>query len=53
MGDMSVHCLSPVTEALCHIQGYVPTGKDLRDMESLRERFGVELSSHLSPRDQH
>jgi hypothetical protein len=32
---------------LCHAQGYVPTEKDLRDMELLQARFGVELPLHL------
>jgi lincosamide nucleotidyltransferase A/C/D/E len=44
---MSVRCLSPTTQVLCHAQGYVPTEKDLRDMELLRDRFAVELPPQL------
>jgi lincosamide nucleotidyltransferase A/C/D/E len=44
---MSVFCLSPTAQVLCHAQGYVPVEKDLRDMQLLRERFGVELPKHL------
>ena len=44
---MSVRCLSAETQVLCHAHGYVPTEKDLRDMELLQERFGVELPPHL------
>jgi len=43
----SVCCLSPTTQVLCHANGYMPTEKDLRDMEFLQERFGVELPAHL------
>jgi len=42
-----VRCLSPETQVHCHAHGYVPTEKDLRDMELLRARFGVELPPHL------
>jgi lincosamide nucleotidyltransferase A/C/D/E len=42
-----VRCLSPETQVLCHAHGYVPTEKDLRDMELLQARFGVELPPHL------
>ena len=44
---MRIRCLSPTAQVLCHAHGYVPTEKDIRDMELLRERFGVELPSHL------
>lgn len=44
---MSVCCLSPATQVLCHAHGYVPTEKDFLDMELLQERFGVELPAHL------
>ena len=44
---MSVRCLSPATQVLCHAHGYVPTEKDFRDMELLAERFGVELPQQL------
>ncbi len=43
----SVRCLSPVAQVLCHAYGYTPTEKDLRDMELLAERFGVELPPQL------
>jgi lincosamide nucleotidyltransferase A/C/D/E len=42
-----VRCLSLETQVLCHAHGYVPTEKDLRDMELLQARFGVELPPHL------
>jgi lincosamide nucleotidyltransferase A/C/D/E len=42
-----VRCLSPEIQVLCHAHGYVPTEKDLRDMELLQARFGVELPPHL------
>ena len=38
-----VPCLSPDAQVQCHGQGYEPTENDLRDMERLRERFGVVL----------
>jgi lincosamide nucleotidyltransferase A/C/D/E len=44
---ISVRCLSPETQVLCHAHGYVPTEKDLQDMELLQARFGVELPPHL------
>ncbi len=47
IGGMLVRCLSPAVQVLCHAYGYVPTEKDIRDMELLRERFGVELPPHL------
>jgi lincosamide nucleotidyltransferase A/C/D/E len=47
VGGMSIRCLTPTTQVLCHAYGYVPTEKDVRDMELLRERFGVELPPHL------
>lgn len=43
----NVRCLSPEVQVLCHAYGYVPKEKDLRDMELLEARFGVELPSHL------
>ena len=46
----SVRCMSPTAQVLCHAHGYVPTEKDIRDMELLRERFGVELPAHLRGR---
>ncbi len=50
VGGMSVRCLSPSTQVLCHAQGYVPTEKDFRDMELLKERFGVGLPPQLQRR---
>jgi lincosamide nucleotidyltransferase A/C/D/E len=47
IGGMSVCCLSPTTQVLCHAHGYVPTEKDFRDMELLEDRFHVELPLHL------
>jgi lincosamide nucleotidyltransferase A/C/D/E len=47
--EMTVRCLSPATQVLCHAHGYEPTEKDFRDMELLRERFGVELPTQLRP----
>ena len=44
---VSVRCLSPEVQVLCHAHGYVPTEKDLLDMELLQARFGVELPPHL------
>lgn len=44
---VSVRCLSPEVQVLCHAYGYVPAEKDLRDMELLEARFGVELPPHL------
>jgi lincosamide nucleotidyltransferase A/C/D/E len=42
-----VRCLTAETQVLCHAHGYVPSEKDLRDMELLQARFGVELPPHL------
>lgn len=42
-----VRCLSPEVQVLCHAHGYVPKEKDLRDMELLESRFGVDLPTHL------
>ena len=47
VGGLSVRCLSPEVQVLCHAHGYVPTEKDLRDMELLEARFGVKLPPHL------
>jgi lincosamide nucleotidyltransferase A/C/D/E len=44
---LNARCLSPEVQVLCHAQGYVPAEKDLRDMELLQARFGVELPAHL------
>ena len=43
----NVCCLSPKVQVLCHAYGYVPTEKDFRDMELLRDRFGVDLPHQL------
>jgi hypothetical protein len=42
-----VGCLSPEIQVLCHVHGYTPAEKDVRDMERLHERFGVELPPPL------
>jgi lincosamide nucleotidyltransferase A/C/D/E len=47
IGGMSVRCLSPTTQVLCHAYGYVPKEKDFHDMELLQTRFGVDLPMHL------
>jgi lincosamide nucleotidyltransferase A/C/D/E len=47
INDTLVPCLSPEVQVLCHAHGYAPTEKDLRDMELLHARFGVELPPHL------
>lgn len=47
VNGVGVRCLSPETQVLCHAHGYVPTEKDLRDMELLQARFGVDLPPHL------
>ena len=47
VGGLSVRCLSPATQVLCHATGYVPVEKDFHDMALLGERFGVELPPQL------
>lgn len=47
INGMVVRCLSAEVQVQCHAQGYVPAEKDLRDMEQLRRRFGVELPPQL------
>lgn len=47
VGGSSVRCLSPEAQVSCHAQGYTPSEKDLRDMELLHRRFGVELPPTL------
>jgi lincosamide nucleotidyltransferase A/C/D/E len=47
VGGMSVRCLSPTVQVLCHAYGYVPVEKDFHDMELLEERFGVTLPPQL------
>ena len=44
---MSVKCLSPIAQVLCHAHGYIPGESDFCDMELLAEKFGVELPSQL------
>jgi len=46
--DRPVRCLSAEAQVQCHGQGYVPTEKDLDDMERLQARFEVVLPLHLS-----
>ncbi len=47
VSGFSVRCLTPETQVLCHGPWYAPTENEIRDMELLHERFGVELPSHL------
>lgn len=47
VGGFSMLCLTPETQVLCHGPWYAPTENDIRDMELLRECFGVELPLHL------
>jgi lincosamide nucleotidyltransferase A/C/D/E len=44
-----VRCLSATAQVYCHAYGYTPTAKDFRDMELLRQRFGVEIPPQLRP----
>jgi len=44
---VGVRCLSPEVQVLCHASGYTPSEKDIRDMELLKARFGVELPTQL------
>jgi lincosamide nucleotidyltransferase A/C/D/E len=44
---LSVRCLTPEIQVYCHGPWYVPIENDIRDMELLHERFGVELPPHL------
>ena len=45
--DVGVRCLSPEVQVLCHAHGYAPAEKDVRDMEPLEARFGLEIPAHL------
>ena len=47
VGGVSVRCLTPEAQVLCHAYGYAPAEKDYRDMELLEERFRVELPPQL------
>mgnify|MGYP007088530337 FL=1 len=47
---MSVKCLSPTTQVLCHAHGYIPVEQDFVDMELLVEKFGVDLPPQLQHR---
>jgi lincosamide nucleotidyltransferase A/C/D/E len=47
VGALTVRCLTPEAQVLCHAYGYVPAEKDYHDMELLEERFGVELPPQL------
>jgi lincosamide nucleotidyltransferase A/C/D/E len=47
VNGVTVRCLSPTTQVLCHAHGYDPTEQDFRDMELLQERFGLELPPQL------
>jgi lincosamide nucleotidyltransferase A/C/D/E len=44
---VNVRCLTSTTQVIGHAHGYVPVEKDLRDMELLAQRFGVELPPQL------
>jgi lincosamide nucleotidyltransferase A/C/D/E len=48
---MKVKCLSPTTQVFCHAYGYTPAEKDIRDMELIKERFGVELPPQLKRKE--
>jgi lincosamide nucleotidyltransferase A/C/D/E len=53
VGTLQVRCLSPSVQMLCHT-GYELREKDIREMELLRERFGVNFPAehaHLQRRD--
>ncbi len=47
ISGVPVRCLSTEAQVLGHAEGYLPTAKDVSDMENLRSRFGVELPPHL------
>ena len=47
---MSVKCLSPTTQVLCHAHGYISVEQDFVDMELLVEKFGVDLPPQLQHR---
>jgi lincosamide nucleotidyltransferase A/C/D/E len=47
VGALTVRCLTPEAQVLCHAYGYVPAEKDYHDMGLLEERFGVELPPRL------
>jgi len=44
---VGVRCLTPDIQVLCHSHGYVPTEKDVRDMELLQARFGIGIPAKL------
>ncbi|MGH2371872.1 MAG: nucleotidyltransferase domain-containing protein, partial [bacterium] len=53
IGTLEVRCLSPSVLMLCHT-GYELRDKHIRDMELLRERFGVDFPvehAHVQRRD--
>ena len=47
VGALTVRCLTPEAQVLCHADGYVPAEKDYQDMELLEARCGVELPPQL------
>ena len=47
VGGVSVRCLSPSAQVLCHAHGYVPAEKDFRDMELLARQFNIDLPVQL------
>ena len=48
IGQTEVKCLSPSAQVFCHAHGYMPAENDIRDMELLHARFGVELPPQLT-----
>jgi lincosamide nucleotidyltransferase A/C/D/E len=50
INGVPVRCLTPDVQVLCHATGYIPTEKDIEDMERLRSRFGVALPANLRRR---
>lgn len=44
---LGVRCLTAEVQVFCHGPWYVPTENDIRDMERLHDRFGVDLPPHL------
>ena len=44
---VSVRCLSPSAQVLCHAHGYKPVERDFRDMELLARQFDIDLPPQL------
>lgn len=49
VAGLSVHCLAPEIQVLCHAGLFTPSEKDFSDMELLRQKFGVALPPQLKP----